>query len=442
MATSIKHSGFKRILDRNPTLAILVNGAEVVAYTKDSAGVYALQKTGLAYEALANIVDGTAVSLATGYGAASSNRNYAFEIHADTGSTDLTGDTMVGAIRGRTVVGTTQTNCSLHGIQGNIDVGTVSFQGNIFAVTGVMDCYGSTTMGSGAAFYGGAANFTIWNEATTTVGAGGVWAGVDILQNSGKPTLGSGAINPAIHIRSSASGTAWGHGIYVKASSATTGMYIGTCTTGINIEGTVTLALGIGSTTALTTATTALNAVKVQSNFSGTASTYHIANFFISQYTSTGTGSLRSVVGQVDFSGTQTTASTAQYLTGIHGRAKVSGTVYNSALVVAGVTAQLLAGGTWTAANLVYCLWVDNQLATNPTAGRVAMVGIRQNNNSGTAIVDYVFDIYGAVIARFANFDSCISGGFITASSSAGTLSHKIKCHVDGTDMFLYGYSS
>ena len=429
----------------NSLLKAMVDGKE--AYALKAADLYGTLKVGVAYEAIGYMIDGYGVALDTGYGAALSNRLYGLEINADTGSTDLTGDTMVGAIRGRTVVGTTQTNCSLHGIQGNIDVGTVSFQGNIFAVAGVMDCYGATTMGSGAAFYGGAANFTIWNENTTTIGAGGVWSGVDVLQNSGKPTLGSGAINPAIHVRSSAAGTAWQYGLYVKASSATTGAYIGTCTTGINIEGTVTLALGIGSTTALTTATTASPTVKVQSNFSGTASAYHFGAFFSSQYTAASTGSLRTVVGQVDLSGTQATASTAQYLVGVHGRAKVSGTAYNTALFVTGVMGQILDGGTgtWTAANHISSIWADWQNNDDISAASSSELFYMSNNaNNVTGNPLHVFYIYAPRLTNFIAFEglTTTAGSMVTASATAGTMTYTVKCLIGATACYLHLYDA
>jgi len=210
---------------------------------------------------------------------------------------------------------------------------------------------------------------------------------------------------------------------------------------GINIEGTIALALGIGSTTPLTTSTSATRGVLVQSNYAKTDG-YHFGAQVISQYTADGasSGSLRAIVGQVDLEGTQTTVNTAQQLVGVHGRAKVSGTAYNSQLNICGVMAQLLDGGTWTAANLVYCLWVDNQLTTNPTAGKVAMIGIRQNNGVGTDVVDHVFDIYGAEIKQLFNFDSCISGGFIATSATAGTMTHTVKCFVDGASGYIHLY--
>ena len=234
------------------------------------------------------------------------------------------------------------------------------------------------------------------------------------------------------------------YGLLLEASgsgSLTTGISIDSCATaGISIEGTHTLALGIGTTTALTTATTGRSAIRVESDHS--ASGYHVPVWSIGQHTGDGTtyGSVYCVRGDVILEGTQTTQSNAQYIVGVHGRARVSGTAYNSSLCVAGVCAQLLAGGTWTAANLVYCLWVDNQLATNPTAGTVAMVGIRQNNNSSTAVVDHCFDIYGPKIANFINFDTCTgTGSFISNSAATGSVK-KAKCKIGDTDYYINMY--
>jgi len=161
----------------------------------------ALVTAGTPYESSAYIVDGYGINLAQNYGAALSNRTWAVHINADTGKTDLTGDTYDGAIRGRLVIGTTQTNASLMGVLGQVDVGaSKDIQGNFYGVDAVLDFYGNSTAGSGAAFYAGAIRGTVWNEGTTTVGGGGVLCGLD-LNETAVPTLGSGAVNPAIHIR-------------------------------------------------------------------------------------------------------------------------------------------------------------------------------------------------------------------------------------------------
>ena len=228
MATSIKHNGFKRLLDRaasttlsnsfsttDSTLAILVEGQEALAFKKDNVGTYGMLKLGnQPAESLTYMADGYGVSLATGYSASATNRIYALEINADTGSTDLTGDTNVGAIKGRIVIGTTQTNMGASAIVGTMDVGTVNIISNYNGLCGVLDFYGNCTIG-GSVSHCAALTGVVWNEATTTLNsAGGCVAGLDLIQNSGIPTLTAG-INPAILIRAGTS-SRWQYGVYME----------------------------------------------------------------------------------------------------------------------------------------------------------------------------------------------------------------------------------
>jgi len=318
--------------------------------------------------------------------------------------------------------------------------GTRTYTTGGFRAAYVFNQQGTTTLVTSAEVTG-------INQATTlagtmTVGSGCSFTGIDINIAGAGAMTGDGTM-AGLLIR--ASGTpVWANGILIPSGDALTGISIGSCATaGINIEGTHTLALGIGSTTALTTATTAMSAVKVQSAFSATTG-YHVGAWFVGNYTGAGAagGSVYALRGHVAVTGTQTTVGAEAFIVGVHGRCAVTGTAYNSSAVYAGVLAQMLGGGTWTAANKVYALWVDNQLATNPTSGTVAMVGIRQNNNSGTAVVDHVFDIYGANIANFINFDSCISSGFVSSGSVGSTAIHKTACKtikilIDGVDYYL-----
>jgi len=209
----------------------------------------------------------------------------------------------------------------------------------------------------------------------------------------------------------------------------------------VEVSGEVVFSGGMSVGTALTTATSAMSAVKVNSDYSK-ADGYHVGSWFSSKYTGDGggIGSVYTLRGHVDFEGTQTTSTTAQFLTGVHGRAAVTGTVYNSQLVISGVTAQLLAGGTLTSVRQMCALWVDNQMATNPSSGSCDMVWI-SNNNEQAGVVDHIFRIYGANVqgGLFA-FDTCMVGsnGFITDGSVAhGGDMVKIKCTVDGDDYYL-----
>ena len=230
-------------------------------------------KVGVPYETSASIIDGNGMSLATGYSASASNRLFGVHVNVDTGSTDLTGDTYCGAVRGRTVIGTTQSNASLVGTIGQVDVGaSKNIQGNVFGIDGVLDFYGASTAGSGAAFYAGAGRFTLWNEGTTTVGAGGVLCGIDICQNSGQPTLGSGAINPAIHIRSQ-SGKSWEWGLYAASGFLTNGISL-TCASLASTAGRIAVFKGTMATPAMDDG---YGCVEIETTVSGTATNQHSA---------------------------------------------------------------------------------------------------------------------------------------------------------------------
>jgi len=383
--------------------------------------------TGTAYEATASIIDGYGLSLAKKYAAARSNRDYILHINADTGATDLTGDTYDGAIRGRLVIGTTQTNASLMGVVGCVDVGSAkNIQGNVFGIDGVLDFYANSTAGSGAAFYAGAGRFTVWNEGTTTVGAGGVLCGIDICQNSGKPTLGSGAINPAIHIRSSAAGTVWAVGIDING-----------CARGINFDGVVPPAAAgnYGQTLDCTW-------LAVDPGSGGTfGAKLMFSNTDTSGYVLYGLG-LRcrsyyagaKVVG-LNVSGSSAVIASGQVMGGeFYLQSAASLTIVGGG----GFPSTALHVKSWLLAACspaASALWIDDESDTKATSQY--MVDITMN---GSIEIDRVFHIYGGDPGAdtFIDFDTCDqgTGAFVAANTTAvGSLTntHRIKCLVNGT---------
>jgi hypothetical protein len=220
MATSKRHSGFKRLIDRNPTLAILVNGAECLTFRADSTGSYGGLQLGVPTYTAAGCADGAGISLATGYDASSSNRFSAFEVVADTGSTDLTGDTYEAAIHGKLNIGTAQSNASLMTGLFSMDVADEAdwSGGNYFALRGHMDFWDDCD--TSGAVHAGALSAYLEHESTTTIGTGTWVSGLDIYQVGAPTNNGS---NPAIHIRTS-TGT-WQYGIYMDASDVAQAIY-------------------------------------------------------------------------------------------------------------------------------------------------------------------------------------------------------------------------
>lgn len=262
----------------------------------------------------------------------------------------------------------------------------------------------------------------------------------------------------SLHI---ASQRTWQTGIYIYDSSCVSGIHVGACTTGINITGaqtnalvitttgstsTIGTCLAIGTTgTPITSATTASMAMKLYSDYSKTTG-YHMAMYVETRYTPVGTGTVRGIVGVADMTATQTSQTTTQYIVGVHGRGKISGTAYNSGLFVTGVHAQILDGGTWTAANHVSALWVDWQLNSNLSGiSHSELVYITNNANDGTAAnnPENVFYISSPMVDYFITFLSgSATGTNVGATASGGeTRSYRLKCRYGSTDFYISGYT-
>jgi len=227
LATSKRHSGFKRLIDRNPTLAIIVNGAECLTFRADSSGSYGGLQLGVPTYTAAGCADGAGISLATGYAAASSNRFSAFEVVADTGSTDLTGDTYEAAIHGKLNIGTTQTNASLISGLFSLDIADdITLTGNYFALRGHLDCWDDMT--TSGTTHVGALSAYVENESTTTIASGTYLYGIDVYQVGSITNSGT---NPAINIRASASAARWQYGLYCN-DGAVQPVYVNTAAMG------------------------------------------------------------------------------------------------------------------------------------------------------------------------------------------------------------------
>ncbi len=164
----------------------------------------------------AGCADGAGISLAKGYSASASNRFSALEIVADTGSTDIAGDTYEAAIHGKLNIGTAQTNASLISGLFSMDVADEAdlSGGNYFALRGHLDFWddcdtsGTTHVGALSAY--------VENESTTTVGSGTYLYGLDIYQ-VGAPTVNGS--NPAINIRANSTAANWQYGLYGAADN-------------------------------------------------------------------------------------------------------------------------------------------------------------------------------------------------------------------------------
>lgn len=160
------------------------------------------------------------------------SRTNALEVNADTGSTALSGDYYVSAIKGNLVHGTADTNSSEVAVLGALNNNTATFgSGDKYAVRGHLDLWGITNL-TGANVNVGAVSAYVENEAVPVVDSGNVLCGLQAYQVTYKPTVGSGVfpargINPALWIRASGAAAAWQTGIYMPVNSVETGIRIG-----------------------------------------------------------------------------------------------------------------------------------------------------------------------------------------------------------------------
>ena len=382
---------------------------------------------------------------------------FAVEVHAENAAdieAGLTGLTC--GIRCRYEVSTAQTSqISYTAIEGRLRPKANMADGVHSGVSGTIESDGAITYTGAAQRTAG--NFCVELGSTCVfTDATGSVCGVTIDSSiHATQTDITNVTLAGLRIKKSSGKLAWTHGIYLDASGATTGITLNACTTGIALSGVQTNAIVItttGSTatdghclkigssgTPITTATSATSAVKVYSDCTH-ASGYHVGGWFTSQLTGNGYTSIYALRGHVDIKGGITASGAAAYYVGVHGRARVTGIINSGSHTVAGVLAQLLANGTWTAVGNACCLWVDNQLATNPTAGTVSLVWLSNNNNSGSAIVDNVFKVYGPHVPNLFSLDTCDeSGGFVSATSATahgGTLK-RLHILIGSTDYYL-----
>lgn len=213
------------------------------------------------------------------------------------------------------------------------------------------------------------------------------------------------------------------------------GNAISIVSTGSNATDGTCLKIGT-SGTPITSGTTNAGAVKVYSDTSGTVG-WFVGAWFQSQLTEDGYNSVYTIRGHVDVkAGVSAEGDEDQFLVGVHGRARISGTIDNDSVVVAGVLAQMLHGGTLTKVENMAALWVNNQLRTNPTTGDLSMILIEQSNSSGAGIVDQVFKITGGgntqtYFEYLFNFERCTTDAFVSASLQSA------KVVVDASDRYI-----
>lgn len=412
MATSVKHSGWKRLVDRTPTHAALVLGAEVFSMRRDSTNNYGGLQMGIPTYTAAGCADGAGVSLATGWSATvgSVNRFSAFEVVADTGSTDIYGNTYEAAIHGKLNIGTTQSNASLMAGLFSLDVADdITLTSNYFALRGHLDFWDDCTF-AGSSTFVGALSAYVENESTTTVAANTWLIGVDVYQVGAITNSGT---NPGINIRSSATAADWQYGIYIRG-----------CTTGVNVS--------VASTA------TGKNGILVSDTFTLATAGVHKAIQGDVSY-SAGYATPIGVAGKVTLTGAY---SGVGYMWGVQGQIQ-----FDTASSLAG--SQVAAGRfvltetgtvTYTSGNIA-CIYADN-LITSPMAsessGNIDLIRIA--NHGGQ--MDSAINLYGPNLTNLFMLTGCTTVGCVGANNGGGstlnfTNYRLITIDIDGTTHYL-----
>jgi len=446
----------------NALLKAMVDGTEAFKLRKDAASAYAGFQVGTPTYTLAGTIDGAGVSLATGYSASASNRFSALEICADTGSTDLTGDTYEAAIHGKLTIGTTQTNASLMTGLFSLDVGTVNLAANYYALRGHLDFWGSCTI-SGTSHIGALSAY-VENEVTTTVGAGQYLDGIDIYQ-VGAPSVNATGFNSAVNIRASAAASAWKRGIYMPAGSVVQAIQIGTLSSttagsGIKMDATTTRAVEVNVDDADTARAVGTQAraifgrtmiyadnacedwgVHGLSKISGVAKTGNVSAGVVGAFESTGTCSIATgsgnsyfagVMGRVGGGGTFTiTSSNVVGVLSFYNTSITNAFTGTGTCAFMAAASEIAGSGNWD-----YGLYIKDtvygiECIAEPTAaGRIAKF-------SGTISAPNLTDGYGAVevdatfIGTYAGISAALSawvnvtgtgavGSFIVAAQNNG----------------------
>ena len=417
----------------------------------------------------------------------SASRTNAFEVNADTGSTDLSGDYYVSAIKGNLVHGTADSNSSMIGVLGMINNNTAAFgSGDKYAVRGHLDFWGSTSLTGANVNLGGVSAY-VEHEGTTTVDAGNVLCGLQAYQVGATPTLGSGALNPALWIRSTAVTGKWQYGIYMQGNMVTQAVKIGslsstTAGSGVTVTSTYPAAVEIHADdgdAALGSPVTAraldarfMNYASVAAEtwglqgkvkLSAVARTANVAAGVVGAFESTGTCSM-------------VTGSGNTYCAGVMGRLGGGGTftigsgtyacgvlAFNNTALAAAFTGTGTVGFMTTTTDTGGCKWdyglyvegtsavVGALFGTTPTAsaagqvdgGGIALTGSRRNAlevNADTGSTNlsgdyYVSAIKGNVVHGTADSNSSIIGvlGMLNNNTAAFGSGDKyaVRGHLD-----------
>ena len=181
----------------------------------------------------------------------------AFRVFSDDGGANV-GDSVRG-IQSRTLLTVDQSAGTIRALQGQLKaLNGVDFATGIYtAVQGYIELAGTHVVAS----TGVLAAFDASIEIGTALTATGYVAGFR-AELTGAGTCGAG-LDAGFLVTNAAGAAVWTHGLYVEASAVDKGVYIGACTTGIELNGVMTTGIQI---TNATFGVTSARAIKVSTS--------------------------------------------------------------------------------------------------------------------------------------------------------------------------------
>jgi len=320
--------------------------------------------------------------------------------------TDDNGANIADSVRGlqsRTLFTISQSAGSIRAVQGQFKVLTgVNFDTGVYTpVQGYIELAGTNTVSSAGVLTCFDASIEIGTALTATGYVAGYKA-----ELTGAGTCAAG-LDCGFLVTNASGAAAWTYGMYVEASAVDTGLYVGTCTTGININGTTVTGLNI---TNAVLGVTDSRAIKVS--------------------TSTAAANMADGYGvvEVDCTMTGTAGSSTFPMSGISSWINIS----SGAVIGAGKTVSAMnvgiyedAGATVTNAKLVF------GMRAHKLIGDTDSLSFPFSLNTNNTAITAVFDVGTAT-----------DMGLASGAASAGGAKIPFLRETDGTIYYINVYTS
>jgi hypothetical protein len=303
--------------------------------------------------------------------------------------------------------------------------------GQLVAKTVVLGLYSAGLMGtieSNGGFHAGKGTTSSYpvhagvigrpGGASITVDSNAVLAGIAALSNTTSITASAGPYVGVYVAKCQSSCDAFGVGVKIADSAATTGIEVGTCTTGISITGAAQAISAAGTITSATPDSTRL----IRSELTVTpAATVAVGS----------NGSLAAVRGCMTL--TTGKSITDGYLYGVQGKFVGDGaTIDNGSDHIAGIYAQMSGSSMVVTSGHVAVVIASGQ--NLPTSSNVDMIYCESGNGTVNSVLKS--NVKATYLLDVSNFESCGIISEPTGATHSGNL-RAIKVQLDGATYYI-----